>query len=999
MKKNRGGSSNSSKIKRPTTTKRRPGLDGTSTVPLSVTKHDVSVSSASLPKGWQTFVFKPDVATAKTVAGELQSMRSTAAKAPMKLIADQLAERSPEERSEMSRLIVAELMGDHARDFLKVTAATRLKHPVETPKAPTIGTPKAPTTEQSKNPVHYLDLARPKDLTKPKLPTTSKFAEPLTLDALDLYTADKHMVDLAAMEQHIDEQSDASSMAQLKMAVKLVDDLGNKTTYSQLRRDDSGLTALKDTTQEHLVSQIGFRTAPTQRNDKGLSAQNELTSTYWRSTFAKTLPDFMKMLRTKVKIEDGDLLVNSPRVKKRLEMMLGKDVTDQLTIVPLEGTTGVSVLKGVRQLLRSDINWDSIMHELGAAPSAYQLYELMDLGKQEPPTNVKVDTRADLIALMTSSKFSRLQEMARSEGQLATVCAMVEHLVLGLTDENGPDRFDALTASALNSMDRLVEIIVANERNPSAAMRAADLMMDEIGLVVAAAKNYHTADYWATMRDITLERAPKIKPLVTQNQIQLESHLMSSGMDSLSTALYIALSARDQDKVSRKTEEIDYFETGMLLDSLKKGKTVQPREDVLVAALNPSSPFVAPSTENLVKDVRDALKSRKKGDPPFALILDTTIQMAAKSTDDPTQLDAVLDGLKDLIADGSLEVFLCKSFQKYASFGTGKVAAGDLTMLSKRGNLDSAWSRAEALLQEFDLDLAAHDEGQLIIHMLKHGHRDELALIDHASENAKFVDEFCWPIQADPGLGYAQGSKYVDGIPLLLRSTPTGKVGGIFGRLAGVDQRDSFSFLRTSYVGGIPGPWPKADTENYYVRINTGHEPKEKMVENFYAFGHLSSGLFPNGDKADPPIDLGQLAPETVIQHLNAVPTAASDPTAAQYQNNIRASYLLFGFQNAQRKPALISEALRTIGSSMEGVTIDTQRHLATAVFANLKPQHITADPTELAGLCNAAIVLPAWEFKPIAAKLAKEAKNQLEAMGNSDQAKLLREIISRASK
>ncbi|RCG27358.1 hypothetical protein DQ384_27050 [Sphaerisporangium album] len=952
-----------------------------------MTKHDVSVSSASLPKGWQTFAFKPDATTARKVAEELQSMRPGNAKTTMKLIADTLAERSSQERSEMSRLIMAELITDQARDFLKVTAATRLKHP-------TVLTPKDPTP-QHLNPVHYLDVVEPS--TKQRLPKTSKLGDPQLLNALDLSTADKRMVDLAAMEQHIDDESDASSMGHLKMAMKFVDDMnGGKGTYSEARRTALG-PMVTDSTQQHLVDQIGFRTAPTQRNDKGLSAQNDLTSTYWRSTFAKTLPDFMKKLGTKVKIEDGDLLVNSPSVKKRLEMLVGKEVTDQLTIEPLQGTTGVSVLKGVRKLMRSDINWDSIMHELGAAPSAYQLYELMDLGKKEPPTNFKVDTRADLIALMTSSKFSRLQEMARSKGQLATVCAMVEHLVLGLTDENGPQRFDTLTASALNSMDRLLDIIVENERNPSAAMRAADLMMDEIGLVVAAAKNYVADDYRSTMRDITLERAPKIKPLVTRNEIQLESHLMSSGMDSLSTALYIALSTRDQDKVSRKTEGIDYFETGMLLDSLKKGKAVQPRDDVLIAALNPSSPFVAPSTENLVKDVRDAMKSRKKGDPPFALILDTTIQMAAKSTEDPTQLDAVLDGLKDLIADGSLEVFLCKSFQKYASFGTGKVAAGDLTMLSKRGNLASASARAKARIQEHDLDIAAHDEGQFIIHMLKHGHRDELALIDHAAENAKFVDEFCWPIEAD----YAKGSKYVDGIPLLLRSSPTGKVGKIFGRLAGVDQRDSFSFLRTSYVGGIPGPWPVPDTEGYYVRINTGHEPKEKMVENFYAFGHLAASLLPNGDKTDDPIDLDRLTPDTVIEHLDAVAIAAqSNPTAAQYQNNILASYCLFGFQNAYGpKPALVPAAIRVFGSSMTGVTLDTQRLLATSIFANLQSKHITADPTALAGLCNAAIVLPAWQFKPIAAKLAKDAKSQLEAMGDSDQAKLLREIISRANK
>ncbi|WP_229691322.1 hypothetical protein [Sphaerisporangium melleum] len=908
-------------------------------------------------------------------------MTPTTAKTTMKLVADQLAELSPKDRSAMSRLIMSELSGDQARDFLKVTAATRLKHSTVVPPDP---------TAQSSDVVHYLDLVPPKDLVKLKSTRPSDNENALLLDALDLYTADRRMVDLAALEQRVDDESDASSMGHLRMAAKLVDEInGGKVTYSQLRRTDLGLT-VKDTTQEHLVDQIGFRTAKTQRTEKtGLSAQNDLATTYWRSTFHKTLPDFQKKLRSKVKIEDGDLLVNSPRVLRKIEMLLGKEVAGRLTVVALDGRKGVSVLKGIPGLKRDDINWDSILHELGAAPSAYQLYELMDLGKDEPPTNFKVDTRADLAELITSSRFSRLQEIARSTGQLAPVCAMVEHLVLGLTDELGPQRFDTLTASAMASMSRLLDIIVDNERNPSAAMRAADLMMDEIALVVAAAKNYHDVDYRDTMRDIMLERAPSLAPLVTKNQVELGSHLMSSGMDALGTALYIALTARDHDKVVRPTEDVDYFETGMLLDRLKKGELVTPRSDVLVAALNPSSPFVAPSTENLVKDVREALRTRKKGDPPFALILDTTIQMAATSTKDPTQLDAVLDGLKDLVADGSLEVFLCKSFQKYASFGTGKVAAGDLTMLSKKGNLDSAWSRAEALLQERALDLASHDEGQFVIHMLRHGHRDELALIDHAAENAQLVDGFCWPIAAD----YALGSTYVDGIPLVLRSTPTGDVDSIFKRLAQIDWRDSFSFLRTSYVGGIPGPWPKPDHEKWYVRINTGHEPKETMVENFYAFGHLSGSLLANGKKSDEPVILRDLTAETVLKHLSAVPSAAlSDPTVAQYKNNIIASYLAFGFQSAKGKADLVSPTLDFFANGTAGVTIDTQRLIARELFALVQTKPVPSDPKALAGLCNAAIVLPAWQFKPIAAKL------KLDTIGDSEQAKLLRKIVDRAN-
>ena len=158
------------------------------------------------------------------------------------------------------------------------------------------------------------------------------------------------------------------------------------------------------------------------------------------------------------------------------------------------------------------------------------------------------------------------------------------------------------------------------------------------------------------------------------------------------------------------------------------------------------------------------------------------------------------------------------------------------------GNVNSAYARAELLLQNTALDIARQGEGQLVIHMLKHAHQDELALIRSAASNAKFVNEFCWPINWSD---QTQGSDYVDGIPLLLRSVKTATVDELFNKLALIDRRDSFSFLRTSYVGGIPAA---GTVVGPFVRINTGHESKGAMVEFFYALGHLaatSADLFP----------------------------------------------------------------------------------------------------------------------------------------------------------
>jgi hypothetical protein len=457
-------------------------------------------------------------------------------------------------------------------------------------------------------------------------------------------------------------------------------------------------------------------------------------------------------------------------------------------------------------------------------------------------------------------------------------------------------------------------------------------------------------------------------------------------MDALGTALWIALSSRGQDQVSRPTDKIDYYETGFLLDKLKKGERATPRKDVLVAALNPSTPFDAPSAETLVRDVLEGLKEYHTDDVPFALILDTTIEVAPK-TGGKTQLDIVLCGLKEAVADGRLEIFLCKSFQKYASFGTGKVAAGDLTMLSMKGNLRSAYARAEALLQDLALDLARHDEGQLVIHMLKYGHRDELALIRSAARNAKFVNAFSWPID---WLDRTQGSNYVDGIPLILRSVSTGDVDELFGKLDTIDRRDSFSFLRTSYVGGIGSA---GSIQGPFVRINTGHEPKEAMVEYFYAFGHLATSTPAGMTKSETPVKLSPLAFEDVRLHLEALAVVPGTDTTGveRYRKNIEASYCAFAVQNVGPGSAVLAMLLTFFETPTDRVTIETQRYLARATFKQALDEILkTPSTTTLAALCRAAEILPSWECK----RIARDLKSKLGGIGESTEAQRLRKLV-----
>jgi hypothetical protein len=915
----------------------------------------------TLTKSWEAFVASPEAATASALADALKKLAPANTNSALKDIATTLATGTSVERSQQFLLISTALDFDLGRNLLRATAEV------------VRSAPEAQPVPQHQDVAHSLDLLEPKKLTKPPVETPGGRNLQL-LEALDLAAAGEVTVDLIELERRADDVRDVSTWAYLRKALAVVDGVTGMQVYSKVRRNELAGTVL-DTAQEHIVEQIGFRAAKSQRVERvGLSAQNDYAVTYWRTNFTDNLRVFGDKLQ-KLSLGKDVVLVNSPRVLPKLGMMVDPTVLADLTIKQIADTSGISILGGTHKY--PGIDWGHILRELGATPSAYQLYELIDAGKPAPKPDFRIDTWADLMTLITSSPFSRLQEMARGKGELAPVCAMVEHLVLGLADMC-PKLFDPLTASALRSLSMLLDIVVVNEPNPSVAMRAVDLMMDEIGIVVAAADQYTWPDYRNTMRQILLERAPSIKELTEGQQIEVGSHLMTSGMDALGTALWIALSSREHGSVSRPTGKIDYYETESLLARLRQGQTATPREDVLVAALNPSTPFDTPSAETLVTDVQERLRKLRKGDMPVALILDTTIEVAAEPADGKAQLDLVLDGLKAAVADGRLEIFLCKSFQKYASFGTGKVAAGDLTMLSMKGNLDSAYARWEALMQDFALDLGRHDEGQLVIHMLKYGHRDELALIRSAARNAKFVNEFCWPIDWSDR---RQGSNYVNGIPLILRSTRTGDVDALFRKLVTIDQRDSFSFLRTSYVGGIGAV---GGVDGPFVRINTGHESRRAMVEYFYAFGHLASGT-PTGMPSGTPADLSKLTPEDVQRHLAAL------TRIVRYRENIVASYCAFAVQNVEPASATMPMLITYFTKPMGKVTIETQRYLARELFKRVPGSSLKADSATLGALCRAAEVLPAWELK---STIRSNLKSKLDGFGSSPEAERLRKLV-----
>jgi hypothetical protein len=957
-----------------------------------------------LLRPWWAFTADPGDPTGQDLAQALEILRTQnpeLAAAATEAIAADLARRSIQDRCALS-LVLAFWLTD-ATGFLKATAGVKLAHSTMEP-------PKQDKTAE------HLDLARTQVRAPAKPLVAERPSEPKPgeshrdlLEGLDLAAAGGRVVDIAELERRVDDANDATSIRHLEETLKLLKSIVvDGTKYSEARR--LGLASTAKTTQEHMTGQIGFRAAPSgasqgSRDALGtLDAQNELATMYWRTDFRKRLDGFLRLLpeQTRLKLTPDQTLVNSPNVLRKLAIVLPPEALKGITVKALRGDRGISLLSGLKLDVEPKegevVLTDQILNEMGASPSAYQLYELLDEGKNPPEAELWIDTHAALARLITSSRFSRLQELAAGKSGLAPVCAVAERLILALTDGRGPARRDALTASAIASLTDLIDLVVTSVDAPAVALRAIDLMMDEIGIIVAVAKNYFWSDYGKAMRAILIERAPGIKDRLDVD-IDVSSNLVSSGMDALATALWVALSTRGHQQVTRPTGQIDYYETDLLLSKLKKGETIAPRADVLIAALNPSTPWAAPNPAELVRKVQEGLETRATDDPPFALILDTTIQTAPQG-EERSQLDVVLGKLSEAIGTGKLEVFLCKSLQKYATFGFGKVAAGDLTLLTMKGNLASAATRYEVLWDEYVLDLSRHDEAQLVVHILKHAHRHELALIAAAAVNAEFVDRFCWPL----GKNQVLGSSYVAGIPLLLRAT-VGDLNAVVKRLPAIDERSSFSFLRTSYVGGIDLPRGPEGATVKYVRFNTGHESRAAMAEIFYALGHLATGLLPGAtEPTETPIDPGSLTTPIVGKHLDALaiaakPPARDDQTSAaaelwRYRNSIYASYCLCASYLVRGQlDGKISVLVDFFNDRVEGVTPDTLRALAESLIKLAWKKDLAAEPRQLAAVNRAAAILPAWQFP------AEALPIDLDALGKTGPANQLRELVERARK
>lgn len=431
-----------------------------------------------------------------------------------------------------------------------------------------------------------------------------------------------------------------------------------------------------------------------------------------------------------------------------------------------------------------------------------------------PANDDTVDNKAAMDNLLTRHTMTDLGELAEKDTGVGAMAAAAIHLVQGLegaiTDEH---KQNPLLANSLQQIGNLMEVMAVSAEHPEQFAKAINFLMEELEVVLAITKPYGAADYTDSIKAVQAERLPALAGMghgVTQQAIGYAS----SGMDALSTAFAAArkLSATSVEQfVDDPQHNLNYFEVPELLHG---GQLSADNQPIMTAALNPSTPSAAVNLDALADKVKKNITDHHHN--PTTLILDITIEKNKE------ELNTLLGKFKDELEAGTLNIILCKSYQKYGSLGTGKLMAGNVTVIN---NGDIKFKACTDFVTESSTKLGnlsesggklQQEESQLMTHVLKHAHGDEIRLIKDAAKKAKFIDDFCFPATGgDP--------PHVAGLPFVLRPGTSQKLKDLQ-----IDLRDSFSFMNTSYL-------------DFNGRINPGHESESRMVEQFYALGYCKT--------------------------------------------------------------------------------------------------------------------------------------------------------------
>ncbi|EYF05159.1 Ulp1 family isopeptidase [Chondromyces apiculatus] len=548
-----------------------------------------------------------------------------------------------------------------------------------------------------------------------------------------------------------------------------------------------------------------------------------------------------KLLKAKKKAKKGGSFyfpVNSPDVVSRLRYQTDNGTLSACTI--LCGVPGLHVLEVtvaakvgakpsegeglVRQYLK----------EIGATPSTYQAYKYVHHDGKEPALGGGDKVKNDMLlsALLRSEDFRKLEKIAASNASIRHVYATSVHLLKGLDKEvflRSKDKFKRglLVQDALKSLAGIVEILAASSGNAARCARYYDLLLDEVFLILSAVGHYRKEDLLDAEASIQDRRNPLMKRLVAAEGIKRVIHPAWSGMDALVTALEAArvVSGLSVHLMHTDKGQANYFEIPAVLAAqgrVAEGKGVDAA-GIIYATLDPSSPLAAPTTP---KEVVDTVRSRialfdeelPHGVSVLSLVLDTTIQQAPKKGSH-SHVDEVVGQLAYLVDAGKLQLFFARSYQKYQGLGSAKVMGGAVTLLRSVRGPSASHDFLGSIRTGGNV---SRDEWQFFTHVLKHAGDEELGMIGVSTENAQFVATELFP--------NGGSVPYIGGLPFLMKEDQ------IESWMKNLDvlQLDSFGLVTSTFLGVV----------GLGTRVTIGQESRERLIEKFFAAGHLMPADF-----------------------------------------------------------------------------------------------------------------------------------------------------------
>eukprot|EP00698_Gefionella_okellyi_P011227 TRINITY_DN2954_c0_g1_i1.p1 TRINITY_DN2954_c0_g1~~TRINITY_DN2954_c0_g1_i1.p1 ORF type:complete len:752 (+),score=121.87 TRINITY_DN2954_c0_g1_i1:446-2701(+) len=523
-----------------------------------------------------------------------------------------------------------------------------------------------------------------------------------------------------------------------------------------------------------------------------LAAEGFEPSMLWRSLYLVSSPFAFEKLRTLAPFSgmDSSLACVDPKLTR------------------IDSGIYVAQLSASMPALRTELE------HVGATVSLFQVSKRLH-------SSVSVPTKCavDLSLIYQRASFRTLRSVAwnRHIGA-SSVCAVVVQLLSGLQSLAHHERFQTdFVHNVLQYLGALIDALALYRNDALRASRLYEVICEELFLLLSYVRPYTVLDYCGAVTHLQRTRGtfvPNCTPL---------HMLCTSGMDAITTACVAAIRLHEGAGMvvgfTRLSPFLDYGEVHEVIG-------LQTSDDgcVVIATPNASTTAVLLDLDALWSKVQE-LCSRLLF---VTLILDLTIETSEN------QLRALFEQVAPLVNARKLNIMLCKSYQKYATFGCGKIMAGNLTVINNGAPHFLACrqtvERANELQSWMDMD-----ECQLLVFMLLQCHIQELMLVRRAALNATVLREFCGlsgkRAESSCSLPFVHVDKscaadFQDETSVNRRHPFRRlKICQLVEQLD-IEDRDTFGSLNTSQLS-LPTT----------LRMNTGFESPARIVEKCYAVG------------------------------------------------------------------------------------------------------------------------------------------------------------------